>query len=82
MSKCTREDFGLDILDDENELNRHFPYVNGNSPSFYKPVDQQVNYFETYWPKMWCPREHIRLQGNYNSEKAATFVIALKKCDP
>ena len=31
---------------------------------------------------MYCPVEKINLQGNYNSAKAATFVITIVKCDP
>ena len=46
---CTREELGLDYydtpVDERGEM---------EEPRFYSPEDYNKEWFQVYWPKMWC----------------------------
>ena len=63
---CTPEELGLE----------------GNNPTFWPIYPKSYQDISYYRKKLKCSDDYIRIQGDYNSDKAVRLEVYFEKCDP
>jgi hypothetical protein len=49
-------------------------------PFFFDPVQEQLNYFQTYGKKLHCFDKRAELSGDFNSVVAQQVILVFEKC--